>query len=298
MKPEEFKRELRSPLEKICSDKLWSFDNAKHRGMAFEDWCFNLFTERYPAADNNPDECIIRGDDAEIDIFFESKETEEVYVIQCKHPKISASDPISESEVKSFFSSYKLLLDRKYLDERQTNNPKLHDLAIEFDYWVKSGFLIRFLFSGSGKSTDKTAALVDKYSRDHQDENVAFDVWDIVTLKDEYVIIKSIEEQYPDEVVITLADGSYLKPEGDLKNLTFVVPGTVLQQIAIEHKDSLFNMNIRRFLGRKGEVNSGMRDTLNGEPQFLKKADYMRPHLGSTASWLTSRVTDNSMIRF
>jgi hypothetical protein len=40
----------------------------------------NHFAERYPAAENDPDECIIRGDDAEIDIFFESKETEDIYI--------------------------------------------------------------------------------------------------------------------------------------------------------------------------------------------------------------------------
>jgi hypothetical protein len=69
MKIEEFKKTLRSSLEQICRDNNWSFDNNKQRGMAFENWCFNLFCERYPAAENNPDECIIRGDDAGIDVF-------------------------------------------------------------------------------------------------------------------------------------------------------------------------------------------------------------------------------------
>ncbi len=63
----------------------------------------NYFAERYPAAENNPDECIIRADDARIDIFFESKETEEIYLLQCKHPKIAQSDLIPEDEVKPNF---------------------------------------------------------------------------------------------------------------------------------------------------------------------------------------------------
>jgi hypothetical protein len=131
MKIEEFKRELRSGLENICSRKKWNFENSKQRGMAFEDWCFNLFCERYPAAENSPDECIIRGDDAGVDIFFESKETEEIYILQCKHPKIAASDPIPEEEVKSFFSNYKLLSDKQYLANRKTTNPKIEELAQE-----------------------------------------------------------------------------------------------------------------------------------------------------------------------
>ena len=115
MKPEDFKRELRSSLEAICAEKRWSFDNQKQRGMAFEDWCFNLFSERYPAAENDPNESIIRGDDAGIDVVFESKETEEIYILQCKHPKIAASDPIPEEEIKSFFLNYALLKDKQYL---------------------------------------------------------------------------------------------------------------------------------------------------------------------------------------
>jgi hypothetical protein len=48
MKIEEFKQVLRASLQAICNEKKWTFDNPKQRGMAFEDWCFNLFSERYP----------------------------------------------------------------------------------------------------------------------------------------------------------------------------------------------------------------------------------------------------------
>jgi hypothetical protein len=237
--------------------------------MAFEDWCFNLFSERYPAAENDANECIIRGDDAGIDIFFESKETDEIYILQCKHPKIAASDPVPEGEIKSFFSNYQLLKDRKYLDQRKTKNPKIEQLGIEFEYWVKRGFLINFIFISSGEMTDKATALVEKFNKDHQNENVKFDVWDLSAIRDEFVSIKSVEEQYPGEVVITLPDAHYLLPDGELENITFVVRGTALQQIARDYKDSLFNWNIRQFLGKKGEVNAGLMETLENEPQHF-----------------------------
>ena len=269
MKPEEFKKELRTALENICASKQWKFDNSKQRGMAFEDWCFNLFCERYPAAENKTDECVIRGDDAGIDIFFESKETEEIYILQCKHPKIASSDPIPEDEVKAFFSNYELLRDKHYFDARQTKNPKVEELAEEFAYWAQKGFLIHFIYISTGISTPKIQALVDKFSGDNQASNVEFEVWDIKELKDEYVSIKSIEEKYPEEWTITLAQGHYMLPDGELQNISFVVPGTVLQQLARDHKDSLFNWNIRRFLGRKGEVNAGLRQTLQDEPQHF-----------------------------
>ena len=267
MKINEFKEELRSSLEKICAKKRWNFDNNKQRGMAFEDWCYELFAERYPAADNDPELSIIRGDDSDVDIVLESKETDEIYVLQCKHPKIAATDPIPEGEVKSFFSTFQLLKDRDYLEKRKTFNPKLQELAIEFEYWSRQNFLIHFVFISSGKATDKTSALVDKYNRDHQNQNVKFDVWDINNLKDEFVAVRSVEEQYPSEVTLTLADGQYMLLEGVQENITFVLRGTRLQELALSYKDSLFNWNIRRFLGKKGEVNVGLIDTIEKEPQ-------------------------------
>jgi AIPR protein len=269
MKIEQFKQDLRAALKKICDDNKWSFDNPKLRGMAFEDWCFNLLSERYPAADNDPSQCIIRGDDAGIDIFFESKETEEIYIVQCKHPKIAGSDPIPEGEVKSFFSNFKLLSDRTYLEQRKTTNPKLEELANEFEYWVKQGYLIHFVFISSGESTDKTTALADKFSKDNQNKNVSFSIWDLTELRNEFVSIKSIEEKYPDAITLTLADDHFMQPDGTLDNLTFAVRGSALKQIAMDHKDSLFNWNIRRFLGRKGEVNKGLTKTLTEEPEHF-----------------------------
>ena len=68
MKLNDFRDELRRSLERICKTKSWNFDNNKQRGMAFEDWCFELLAERHPTAENDPSECIIRSDDSEIDI--------------------------------------------------------------------------------------------------------------------------------------------------------------------------------------------------------------------------------------
>lgn len=269
MKIEEFKSELRTELNRICAERHWKYDNPKQRGMAFEDWCFRLLSERYPAAENDPSQCIIRGDDAEIDIFFESKETEEIYILQCKHPKIAASDPIPETDVKSFFSNFRLLEDRSYLQRRRTTNPKLEELAAEFEFWQKQGYLIHFIFASSGEGTDKTDALAQKYNKDFQNRSVKFAVWDVSCLRDEFESVKSIDEKYPDQVSITLADGHFLRPDGEFENLTFVVKGSTLKQIALEHKDSLFNWNIRRFLGKKGEVNAGLTETLAREPQHF-----------------------------
>jgi hypothetical protein len=131
---------------------------------------------------------------------------------------------------------------------------------------MKRNFVVHFIFISTGKSTDKTDALVQKYSKDYQNRNVQFDVWDISRLRDEYVDIKSVEEQYPELVTCSLADSHYLIPDGDYENITFVVRGTQLKEIALACKERLFNWNIRRFLGKKGEVNFGLTETLEKNP--------------------------------
>jgi hypothetical protein len=77
------------------------------------------------------------------------------------------------------------------LDRRKTYNPKIQELAVEFDYWRKQNFVTHFIFASSGRATEKTDALVEKFNRDHQNQNVKFDVWDIANLKYEYVSVKS-----------------------------------------------------------------------------------------------------------
>jgi hypothetical protein len=266
MKIQEFKKELQDSLAKLCRDKGWDYHNNKQRGMAFEDWCFKLFSDRYPAADNEPATAILRGDDAQIDIIFDSREVEDIYIIQCKNPKIAAQEPIPENEVLAFFSEYKLFKDRVYLDSRKSTNSRIQELSSEFAYWIKQGYLLHFVFISTGRATDKTDALVEKFSKDNKVDNVKFEVWDLGLLKDEYEAVASIEEQYPDEIIISLRERHYFQLDGEPENITFVIPGTILQELALKHKERLFNWNIRRFLGKKGEVNKGISDTLDKEP--------------------------------
>jgi hypothetical protein len=79
----------------------------------------------------------------------------------------------------------------------------------------KQNFIVHFIFLSTGKATDKTAALIQKYGKDHQNKNVQFDVWDISRIRDEYVAVKSVEEQYPDWITFSLADKHILFPRGN-----------------------------------------------------------------------------------
>ena len=267
MKTQEFKEMLRADIEKICANEGWSVDDRKQRGMAFENWCFDLFQERYPAADNEAEDSIIRVDDFNIDVCFPSRDTDEIHLLQCKHPKIGAINPINENYVDSFFSRYGQLRDGTFRDDYPTKNLKILDIFNEFKHWREKPYHIYMTFISNGRSSEKLEVLTSKYNSDYSKDLVTFEIWDFDRLRDEYASQKSIEETYPEAVHFTLAKGSFLEHDGPQKNLTFILKGKQIQQPAIQHKDRLFNWNIRRDLGKKGQVNTGLRDTIINAPK-------------------------------
>ena len=266
MKLESFKAQLRREVGTICDSKNWNYDDNKIRGMAFEDWCFNFLAEMYPDADNRPAECILRQDDFNIDVAFPSKEFEEIYYIQAKFDKPSASPPINVDEVGSFFAAYEYLFEKRKTEVEKIQNDRVVQLFNEAKLWNHQNFKAHFIFISTGSSTAEADQKAAEYNDLYNSENVDFEVWDIRKLRDEYVRANSIDERYPDEVRLQLGKGKYLEIDGQAPHLTFVIAGSKLAEIYALHKQSLFNWNIRSFLGRKGQVNAGMNETIRNNP--------------------------------
>lgn len=268
MKLDDFRITLKQEMEVICQANGWKMDNEKLRGMAFEDWCFDFFADRYQIHDNKKADAILRNNDGGIDIIFESRDTQEVYIIQCKCPKLSSSDPISEESIKAFFANFALFKDQTYVVQRDGKNRRLYDLSIELNDWIERHFTIYFLYVSTGKVDDKSIAISNLYNKEFKKSNIniIFGVWGISELKDQYLQNKKIEETYPALVSLTLADGHFMEPKGELRNLTFAIRATELKRVALQHKDSLFNWNIRRYLSKKGEVNQSITRTIDEKP--------------------------------
>jgi hypothetical protein len=45
---------------------------------------------------------------------------------------------------------------------------------VRFPYWLKQGYLIHFVYISTGRETDKTDALVEKFNKDNVTGNVSF----------------------------------------------------------------------------------------------------------------------------
>ena len=269
LKLEDFKTKLRTEIDIICADQKWNPNDNRQRGMAFENWCFDLFSQKHPTADNDIETSIMRTDDGGIDIVFESSDTKEAYVIQAKHPYTKQNKPMPENEVKEFFSNFELLKDDKYIQDRRGKNTRLNDLSNEIKYWIENNWNINFIFVSTYLLGQNIQALVDAYNQKFTNSSftIKFSAWGIDELKDAYNDIISTGEEYPESITVTLADDHFMFPQGDIENITFVLKGSDLQTIARQHKESLFNWNIRRFLGKKSEVNQGLCKTINESPK-------------------------------
>lgn len=268
MKIEHFKDQLRDQVKKICIQNNWNYEDNKQRGMAFEDWIFNLFSEKYPTADIDKSESILRTDDAGNDIVFVSADTQEAFIIQCKYPYQAQSRSMPEDKVKEFFTNFELLKSKDYTRNRAGKNSKIVDISNELKYWIKENWAIHFIFISTDKRENNIDSLVQFFNNQYNKSslNIHFDVWGIDQIRDNYVEVQSVIESYPEHVVFTLADKHYMLPNGSLLNITFSIRATELQKIAKQYKESLFNWNIRRYLGKKGEVNKGLLKTIDEEP--------------------------------
>lgn len=237
--------------------------------MAFEDWCFNLFLDKFPTADVKKEEAILRTDDGGTDIIFEASDSQEVFILQCKYPLVSQVHPIPEGDVKEFFTNFSLLKDKRYAKQRDYKNPRVAELSNEIRFWIENGWVINFIFITTDTRTPAIDALIDKYNKDFSKDifSIKFDAWGLAELKDVWTEVQSVVETYPESLTLTLPDEHYLIPDGKLRNITFAVKGTELQKIAKQFKEGLFNWNIRRYLGKKGEVNKGLLKTIEEQPE-------------------------------
>ena len=268
MKIQSFKSQLQAEVEEICDSRNWKFDNNKDRGMAFETWCFNFFSEKYSSSDNRENECVLRSHDFGIDVVFPSAEFQEVFFIQAKYSSMAAkSKPIKYDLVEGFFSAYRYLFNKKDFDTSSIKNERVKQLFNEASMWTKDGYSVYFIFVSTGTNNEQVQGRVRAYNEEFEGNRVTFEVWDIRKLRDEYVEARSAEQSYPDEISLTLGEGKFLSIDGPKDHLTFVVPGTTLREIYLTHRNKLFNWNIRKFLGKKSSINKGMVSTVNSRPR-------------------------------
>src|ERR1700693_6249584 len=69
------------------------------------------------------------------------------------------------------------------------------------------------LLAGGAAMLDGAALAGEKYNWQYQNQNVKFEVWDVNELKDQFVEVQSVEEEYPSDVDFILADDHYLSPD-------------------------------------------------------------------------------------
>ena len=108
---DEFRKQLKSELTKICEDLGKNYDNNQHRGYAFEIWSADLLLKLNEIEGDGAD-YVYASNDLKIDIAFEDEESKTLCLAQAKCESIPSNPPIEEDHVVSFFKRHQILIEQ------------------------------------------------------------------------------------------------------------------------------------------------------------------------------------------
>ena len=218
------------------------------------------------------------GGDLGIDFIYPKPDGASFWVYQAKYKGKNSS--LSRDEIAGFFNIHKRLMSP---DGRAGANNAVKELLIDFS---PKKSLASLVLLTNGKASDENKKDFERFRKEAQEEqadNERFD-WQLVDLSGIKSNLKhalSVDEK-PPKVTIPLSSFGIKSQKAGIIDLskgieTFdkkyqtvvtVIRGTTLFELCLQHKNSLFNYNIRGFLGASSK-NKKMLETLQNEPEFF-----------------------------
>lgn len=133
---------------------------------------------------------------------------------------------------------------------------------------IKINKPVYYLFFITDQRIDRKT--INIYENYRTDSNIS--ILSLTELRQEYERVESMDDLPPTEVVFNIGDEDCIL----LKTLSKGVPtilitqkGSKVKELYQRYKESLFNYNIRFWLGMKNPVNSNMKDTIKKEPDYF-----------------------------
>jgi len=201
------------------------------------------------------------GNDNGLDFFYVDDESQTVIIAQGKfqqngtyNARVGAFLELVHSTDK--FKNIEIL--------KQDGRDDLVDIAMDFNEALSKGYGAEYQFVYMGPPKKEVVDAANLFNGDEDFPGRSASIVDLTLLQqihDEYIDAASRIPEAELEIdpnTIFRQSGPY----GD--SLVATVSGTELKRLYQEHRDTLFDRNVRLFLGtRKGSVNAGIRDTLN-----------------------------------
>lgn len=260
MSVDAFRNQLRKEVEEICKSNGKSYDNNQARGFAFQVWVADLLM-RIHAIDEIGEECVFTTNDLKIDIAFDEEETKTLCLSQTKHE----SGDIQESEVNDFFSRHSILLNqRQWVREHASED--LNDLIADYAQRVAEGWNINFYFISTGRASDRTKKLATDLDIEIKKKhpNVNFVLYDLYSLKEQFIRSKSLEQAITETVEIQFGRGNFIEKDHPHRTIVAIVKGNTIVNLYRKEREALFAYNIRSFLGKR--VNNPIVETADKDP--------------------------------
>jgi hypothetical protein len=196
--------------------------------------------------------------DIGIDFIFPLED--KIYIIQSKY----GSSYKGISDLNYFVNLPDNLTSQEYISKAHED---LHNILIELRNIKKPTYHITFITDSRISPKD-----IEYYENKKTSNNVIVSILSLTELRHEYERVESMNDLPPSQVVFNLGDEDVLLPEklaGQYPTILITQKGSKIKQIYQQHKESLFNYNIRFWLGMKNPVNKGMIDTIKDEPQLF-----------------------------
>lgn len=218
-------------------------------------------------------ECDGKGD-MNVDFAFEIEN--QYFIFQFKYK--GKSSRITTDEISGFFNTPNRLVDYDYFDKHANN--ALKDLLREFNKESTAQFY--FITNDKLSNTIIDEFNLQKEINENKSDNYSFELKSLSDLREDYRIVSSESQMITKEVTVpieTLHDtfndqntqayldlSNMINQNSSYKTVVCTISGKTLKSLWREHKSTLFNYNIRGYLG-ENPINKKIKETIQIEPE-------------------------------
>lgn len=237
------------------------FNNMNHAdpvslGKAFlKFYLYDIFSAFYDIDEDEIASNIVDGKN-DLDIDFAYIIDSQIFIVQSKY----GNSYKGEEDLSRFVLLPKNLKIKEYIDKA---NPELKEILEEIKKIKNPSFNLFFI----------TTQKIDDELLKHYEQTLADNhnvvIYDRSKLWIEYNRAQTLADLPPNQINLNFGDEDYLelnRLKGEYPTLFLTQKATKVKDLYLRYKETLFNYNIRLWLGSQNSVNKGMIDTLYQEP--------------------------------
>lgn len=261
MSVDDFTDRLRADIKKLANEAGKDENSEAGRGYAFQLW-FAQLAAAYENYDVDPEDAVVIGaGDLKADIVLEDETRKHLLVCQCKYESIKRKSTVDETPVNDFFTRHSQFCNRDWV--RKHGSEQARELLLDYGDKMEDGYKATFYFVTTAMAaSDRVWDLVSRVNADYAARKipVTCQLIDFKTLKDYYVRAQTKDQSPPERVQIRLMPERYFEKTTPHHTLVATLKGSTLRDLYKQHKETLFNFNIRGYLGSRG-INDQIRET-------------------------------------